>query len=151
MSTLFVSRTTTTIRSYPPRERLRAWLDRLIATDDSLAPALARVTLGGVMLSHVLQRGPEWFAAIGVVGALLLVTGAFARVGALLVATALTVVVMTLGLPLGSAVSWYAQNTTERLEYYALVTGLAAVTLVAGAGKWSVDRAWWKDSWSAWR
>ncbi|HYI08586.1 MAG TPA: hypothetical protein VEK57_05920 [Thermoanaerobaculia bacterium] len=36
--------------------------------------------------------------------------------------------------------NWYAERRGEGFEYHLLVLGLVAIVLIAGSGRWSIDR-----------
>lgn len=160
MSTLALSRT-----NFARDVDLRGALLRAIATTDSIGPFFARVALGGVMLPHALQKAFGWLGGHGfdgtvgfmtsklglplpltvaaiaseLVGAVLLISGTFARLGALLIATIMTVAVFAVHVPHGFVMNWYGTQAGEGFEYHLLALGLALVTFVCGGGKWSVD------------
>lgn len=144
---------------------LRRPLLRAIATTEGVGPFFARIALGGVMLPHAVQKAFGWLGGHGfdgtigfmtsklgiplplavaaiigeLVGAVLLISGTFARLGALLIATIMTVAVLAVHVPHGFFMNWYGTQAGEGFEYHLLALGLALVTLACGAGKWSVD------------
>jgi putative oxidoreductase len=152
-----------------PRGRGRAprssGLYGLIATDGSAAPAVARLTLGLVMLPHALQKLLGLFGGYGLAGtygyfttklglpsvlaatasiceiggAILLVLGAFSRLGAAAIMAVMIGAVVTTHLPNGFFMNWTGQQAGEGIEYHLLATALAVVVIIKGGGAWSTD------------
>lgn len=147
-------------------ETIQALVHRLLATDQhAVVPLIARVVLGAVMLPHATQKAFGWFGGQGfqptvaamtstfgvpaplavlaiiseLVGALCLITGAFARVGALLIAAIMIVAIAVVHLPNGFFMNWSGLQAGEGFEYHLLALALAAVVLVSGGGRYSVD------------
>jgi putative oxidoreductase len=90
--------------------------------------------------------GLPWLVAVTViliesVGALALVAGAASRVAAAGVAAVMLGAVVTTHVQHGFFMNWAGSQTGEGFEYHILALGLAAVVLVAGGGKASIDRA----------
>lgn len=137
----------------------------LMRTSDDVAPMVARVVLGLVILPHGLQKTvgmfggygfegtmgfltgagiPTLFAVLAIVaeslGALGLILGVLGRVAALGVAAVMgTAAVM---MHRGSFfMNWTGQQGGEGYEFHLLALGLALVVLIEGSGKLSVDRA----------
>jgi len=60
--------------------------------------------------------------------------------------TAASFIVIMLGaiatthLPCGFFMNWFGQQQGEGFEYHLLVIGMSSALLIAGEGKWSVDR-----------
>lgn len=151
-----------TVSDAPPRAALHA----LLATDESLAPAIARVVLGLVILPHGLQKtlglfggygftgtmgfltgaaGLPWIVALTVVlaesvGAAALIAGAASRVAAAGIAAVMIGATLTTHLANGFFMNWFGAQTGEGFEYHLLALGLAAIVLVHGGGRGSVDR-----------
>jgi putative oxidoreductase len=139
---------------------------RLLSTDDTLAPTVARVTLGAVMLPHGLQKtlglfggygfdgtmgfftgtmGLPWIVAFLAivaesVGALALLAGAAGRVAAFGIASVMIGAIVTSHLPHGFFMNWSGGQAGEGFEYHLLALGLAAIVIIAGSGRASVDR-----------
>ncbi len=159
--------TTTTISTPTPSTgALRAALARLFATDDALAPGLARVALGAVILPHGLQKtlglfggygfegtmgfftetmGLPWIVgflviAIESVGALALLAGFASRLAALGVAAVMTGAVLTSHLAHGFFMNWDGSAAGEGFEYHLLALALAAIVVIGGGGRASIDR-----------
>ena len=138
---------------------------QIIATSDSIAPAIIRVTLGLVMLPHGLQKTLGWFGGYGFtgtmgwltgtvgapwifallavlaesVGALMLIAGFGTRIAALGVGGVMAVAT-TIHWANGFFMNWSGSQKGEGFEYHVLALGMVVALLVAGGGKWSVDR-----------
>jgi putative oxidoreductase len=138
----------------------------VVATGRALG-TVARLTLGLVMLPHALQKAFGWFGGYGlagtyhyfttnvglpgviagiaitleIVGALLLVTGAFTRFGAAAILGVMVGAVVTTHLSHGFFMNWAGVATGgEGFEYHILAIGLAIVTIISGGGGLSIDR-----------
>jgi putative oxidoreductase len=146
---------------------LSALARRALATEERWAPALARLTLGLVMLPHGLQKtvgafgghgfegtmgflteaaGLPWLVALVVVlaesvGALALIAGAASRLAAAGIAAVMLGAAVTTHAQHGFFMNWFGNQAGEGFEFHVLALGLAAVVLVAGGGKLSIDRA----------
>lgn len=145
----------------------RAWLHRLTATDDAVAPAVARLALGAVMFPHGAQHALGWFGGHGFGGTFQWMTGtlgfpaplaALAIVVELLAPLALLVglggrlaALGLFGLMVGAAsthldsgffMNWFGslKAGAEGFEYHLVVMALAAVVVLAGSGALSLDR-----------
>jgi putative oxidoreductase len=144
----------------------RGWLAKLTSTKADLAPVLARVALGAVIFPHGAQKVLGWFGGHGIggtigfmkgmgiptvfaalaiaaefLGAIGLITGTLSRVAAFGVAMVMLVAMLTVHMGNGFFMNWTGTQAGEGFEYHILAIALAAVVMVAGAGKWSVDRA----------
>jgi len=158
---------TTTLHSTQGIKLRSGFFASLLRTDDSVAPLIARVALGLVILPHGLQKLLGWFGGYGFegtmgfltgqaglpwivaflviliesLGALALIVGALGRLAALGIVAVMTGAVVTSHLPNGFFMNWTGQQAGEGFEYHILAVALAAVVLVAGSGKASLDRA----------
>lgn len=137
----------------------------LTKTDDNLAPLIARVTLGLVMLPHGLQKTLGWFGGPGLegwigytgtigipaplavvialtesVGALALIVGIFGRVAAGLVAAVMVGAVAMVHARVGFFMNWTGAQPGEGFEYHLLALGLALIVIVLGSGRARVER-----------
>lgn len=137
---------------------------RLIATNGSWAPTITRVTLGAIMLPHALQKTVGLFGGHGfsdtftmftqqgiprpiaflvivgeLLGSLALLFGGVTRVGAATIAVIMAGAITMVHAPHGFFMNWSGQGGGEGFEYHLLAIGLAAVCLVQGGGKLSVD------------
>lgn len=144
----------------------KALLAKLTSTESSVAPLLARLTLGLVMFPHGAQKALGWFGGYGFsgtmgfftgkmgipapfaalaiaaefLGAIGLVTGTLSRIAAFGIAFTMLVAVLTSHLGNGFFMNWYGQAAGEGFEYHLLAIGLALIVIVKGGGLWSVDR-----------
>jgi putative oxidoreductase len=143
------------------------WLQRILATDANVAPAIARVALGLVMFPHGAQKALGWFGGHGLagtygfmtaklgipglfvvlaiaaefVGALALIAGFGSRIAAFGIAAVMLVAIAMVHLSNGFFMNWTGAQAGEGFEYHLLALALAAIVLVEGGGKGSVDRA----------
>lgn len=141
-------------------------LNRLLETEDSLAPLVARVALAVAIFPHGAQKVLGWWGG----GGLSPTFQAFNQMGMPAVLTALVLAAEFLGslgllfgfigrfcafgigcVMLGAVVlvhgqngffmNWQGNQPGEGFEYHILALGLALAVLIAGSGKWSLDRA----------
>ena len=142
-------------------------LAKLIRTEPNTAVAVARVTLGLVMLPHGLQKTLGLFGGYGFTGTMGYFTGtlgmshlvallviASESVGAIALIVgflsrfcAASLVIVMVGAVYmahwanGFFMNWFGNQPGEGFEYHLLVVGLALTVVVGGAGRWSIDRA----------
>lgn len=143
-------------------------LTALLATDASVAPAVARIALGLVMLPHGAQHALGLLGGYGFAGTLGWMTGTLgfpAPAAALAIVVELVAPIALLagfagrlaalgivGLMVGALtthwangffMNWFGKLPAgqEGFEYHLLVIALAAVVVIAGSGAASVDRA----------
>jgi len=140
-------------------------LSLLTQTNGSVAPLLARLTLGLVMFPHGAQKALGWFGGYGYsgtmgyftgtlhipvafaflaiaaefAGSLALIAGLFSRVAALGIAVVMAVAILTSHLANGFFMNWYGNQKGEGFEYHLLALGLALIVMICGAGKASLD------------
>ena len=141
-------------------------LSAILATADDLAPLLARVTLGAVMFPHGAQKLLGWFGGYGFAGtmgfftskmgipaplaflvimteffgALALLTGLMSRLSALAIGVTMLVAgYVNYGVSGSFFMNWFGNQKGEGVEYFLLALGLAAIVVVRGGGKWSLD------------
>ena len=140
---------------------------RLLATDRDAATAVARVTLGTVMLAHGLQKAFGWFGGYGFegtmafftntiglpavagfliillesAGALALIAGLAGRPIALGLVVVMAGAAWTVHRPNGFFMNWFADQKGEGIEFAVLAIALSIVVVLRGSGAWSVDRA----------
>ncbi len=144
----------------------RRWAKRALATDGDVTPAIARVALGLVMFPHGAQKALGWFGGHGLgatynafttmmgipgplaalaiatelLGALAIVFGVGSRLAALgMIGLMLTAIGMV-HLPNGFFMNWTGAQPGEGFEFHLLVLALAAIVVVKGGGKASLDR-----------
>ena len=142
-------------------------LHTLAATEATVAPLVARVSLGLLLFPHGAQHALGWFGGYGFAGTLGWMTGtlgfpapaaALAIVVELLAPLALVLGIGSrlaalgvVGLMLGALsthvangffMNWFGTQPagSEGYEYHLLVIALAAVVALAGGGALSVDR-----------
>ena len=156
---------TTLAQTTPSLSALPAPLARVLATDDTWTPTVARLVLGAVMLPHGLQKafgmfggygfdgtmgfltgtmGLPWIVAFLVIvveslGALALLVGLASRIAALGVAAVMAGAALTSHVAFGFFMNWDDSAAGEGFEYHLLAIGLAAVVMLAGGGKASLD------------
>jgi len=140
-------------------------INTLLATDRSALLTLLRVTLGLVILPHGLQKTFGWFGGYGFTGTM----GFFSSIGipaflgflaiaaesagAIALIAGVTTRVAAFGLVVnmlvaasmhranGFFMNWTGQQKGEGIEYHILFLAIAVVIMIAGAGRWSLDRA----------
>lgn len=144
--------------------QLSRLLSSLVATGDSLAPAVLRLALGLMILPHGLQKTLGWFGGHGFqgsmgyltgtvgapwllallailaesVGGLMLLAGLGTRVAALGVG-AVMLVAATMHWSNGFFMNWFGQQKGEGVEFHLLALGIAGALLILGGGRFSVD------------
>lgn len=145
----------------------RGWLAKLTSTNADVVPFLARVALGVVMFPHGAQKALGWFGGHGIggtigfmhgkagipvifaalaiaaefLGSIGLITGTLSRIAAFGIAMVMLVAMFMVHIGNGFFMNWEGTKGSEGFEYHILAIALAAIVMVAGAGKWSVDRA----------
>lgn len=141
-------------------------LKKFLSTEDQLAPLIVRVMLGVVMLPHGAQKalgmfGGGGFAAtmkgmsqgmgipsvvvlliiasefLGSVGLILGVATRFCAFGAFFIMTG---AIFMVHLSNGFFMNWFGKQAGEGFEYHLLAIGMAVALMIAGGGRWSVDR-----------
>lgn len=143
---------------------------RLLNTSNDVIPFIARVVLGLVILPHALQKTlglfggygldgtlgfmtsqgiPMFFAVLAIVaeatGALGLVLGLFGRVASFGVASVMIVAALVVHRS-HFFMNWTGTQGGEGYEYHLLALTLAAIVIVRGSGRWSLDRLLLKGS-----
>jgi len=155
-------------RATDSRPPSRITLGRLIATSDAIAPTILRITLGGVMLPHALQKTLGLFGGAGLsgtmqvfttqlhlpvllgagaifleqAGALALVLGLFTRAAAVATGIIMVGAVLTIHLQYGFFMNWFGTQAGEGYEFHLLVLAMVAALVIVGGGKASIDGAW---------
>ena len=147
-----------------PSRRLRDALQRLTATRDDVVPAILRVTLGGVILAHGLQKVFGWFGGYGIdgtmsffasigmpaplgalvilsdfVGSLLLVVGLATRFSAAAAGLVMAGAVLLVHLPNGFFMNWGGAPHGEGYEFHLLAMAMAVSLVIACGGRRSLD------------
>jgi putative oxidoreductase len=141
-------------------------LQLLCKTNNSLAPLLARLTLGLVMFPHGAQKALGWFGGYGFsgtmnfftqqmhipaplaflaiaaefAGSIGLIVGCLSRVAAFGIATNMVVAILTVHAANGFFMNWFGNQKGEGYEYHLLAIGLALIIIIHGAGALSLDR-----------
>ena len=134
---------------------------RLLATDRRIAPLVMRLTLGGVMLPHGVQKvfdkgigaTTEGFVKMGIpapfalagalaefVGAVLLLAGLFTRLAGFMLAVQMAVAAIMVHRANGFYMNWFGDQKGEGFEYHLLAIGLGVALTLTGGGLASVDR-----------
>ncbi len=142
-------------------------LQRLVATDSRVAPAIARLALGLVILPHALQKTLGWFGGPGfsgayeafrttmhipgplaflaifaeLAGSVGLILGVLTRVSAVAIIAVMLGAIGIVHLPNGFFMNWSGLQAGEGFEYHLLAIALGLVCLLEGGGRASVDRA----------
>lgn len=143
------------------------WIQRVASTQADLSPAIARIALGLVMFPHGAQKVLGWFggygfsgtygfltAKLGVpgplavlaivtefFGAIALVAGIGSRIAALGIAAVMLTAIGMVHLPNGFFMNWTGAQAGEGFEYHLLALALAAIVIVKGGGKASIDHS----------
>jgi len=141
-------------------------LDRLLRTNDSIAPLVTRLALGSVIFAHGAQKALGWFGGHGFggtmgfltegmglpgvvaflviliefAGAAALIAGAGGRLMALGIAGVMLGAVLTSHVGNGFFMNWGGNQAGEGFEFHVLAMAMAASLVVTGSGAWSVDR-----------
>lgn len=139
----------------------------LFATSDSLAPLIIRLTLAIVMFPHGAQKVlgafggyglsatmhaftqqmgiPAVFAALAIaaefLGPIGLFFGLLTRVAAFGIGIEMIVAAYMNHVKNGFFMNWAGNQKGEGFEYHVLVVGICIALMIAGGGRYSVDRA----------
>ncbi len=138
---------------------------RLITTSDAIGPTILRITLGGVMLPHALQKtlglfgGPGFSGtmqafttqlhlpavlAAGAIfleqaGALALILGLCTRAAAVAIGIVMVGAVLTVHQQNGFFMNWFGKQAGEGYEFHLLVLAMVAALIIEGGGRVSID------------
>jgi putative oxidoreductase len=144
---------------------LRHALHALLQTRADWVPTLQRVTLGGVVLGHGMQKALGWFGGGGVsgtvaffqnalhlpaavallvtfsdfVGSLALIAGFMTRVAAVGTGLVMVGAVVTLHASNGFFMNWFGNQAGEGYEFHLLALALVFALVRAGGGRASLD------------
>ena len=144
----------------------------LTQTTNSISPLVQRVALATVIFPHGAQKllgwfggygfkgtmafftgtmGIPWLLALGVVlieffAPILLLIGLGTRIAALGLAVVMTTAMLMVHVQNGFFMNWFGAQKGEGIEYFLLLLGLAISLLISGAGRFSVDRNFHKNS-----
>lgn len=140
---------------------------RILQTESTVAPVIARLTLALVLFPHGAQHLLGWFGGYGFTGTFGWMTGtlgfpaplaALAIVVEFVAPIALVLGLLgrpaalgLIGLMLGAAsthaadgffMNWFGwlPAGSEGFEYHIITIGLAATVVLTGSGAWSIDR-----------
>lgn len=150
---------------FADRDTLHGMLRTILSTGNNSLSLIARVFVGSVIFAHGAQKLLGWFGGKGwsgtmhfftewgfpaflvvflilfeSLGMLLLVVGLGGRIWAGLLIPVMAVAVIKARHYRWFFMNWYAEPRGEGYEYHLLVIGLALIVLIAGSGKWSIDR-----------
>jgi putative oxidoreductase len=140
---------------------------KLFFTKDDVALTIVRIGLGVVFFPHGMQKLLGWFggngfsgtmgfftdnlhipalfAALAILaeglGSLGLIAGLFTRIAAFAVTVNMIVAVYLLHWQNGFFMNWFGTQKGEGYEYHVLAIAMGVALMIAGGGKWSVDRA----------
>jgi putative oxidoreductase len=140
---------------------------KLLQTNDDTVALVLRLMLGVVFFPHGMQKLFGWFGGYGFegtmgfftgklgipalfaflaivaesFGAIALILGLGTRVAALSIAVEMAVAAMMLHVQNGFFMNWFGNQKGEGYEFHLLAVGMAVALMIAGGGKWSVDRA----------
>jgi putative oxidoreductase len=140
---------------------------KLFQTNDDVAALVLRLMLGIVFFPHGMQKLLGWFGGHGFegtmgfftgklgipalfaflaiiaesLGAIGLIVGLGTRVAAFGISITIAVAAMMLHVQNGFFMNWFGSQTGEGIEYHLLVIGMGVALMIAGGGKWSLDRA----------
>jgi len=140
-------------------------LQRLFQTNNNSAGFVARVALGVVILPHGLQKlfglfggfgfsaTMDYFVGTGLpaaiafliimaesFGALSLILGFLSKFAAFGISLIMLGAIFLVHLQHGFFMNWFGNQQSEGFEYHLLALGLGIATIIAGGGKWSVDK-----------
>ncbi len=148
-------------------EPSRSFFQRLVSTSARSAPAIARLSLGLVILPHALQKTAGWFGGHGytatyttfttqmgipgplaflaiaaeLLGAVALIFGFLTRLGALAIIAVMLGAIAIVHVPNGFFMNWTGAQAGEGFEYHLLAIAIAIVCLLEGGGRVSIDSA----------
>jgi putative oxidoreductase len=144
--------------------RARGRLAAFLTTTDSTLPTLLRVTLGGVILAHGLQKVFGWFGGYGIdgtmaffasvgmpsllgtlviasdfLGSLALIAGLLTRFSAAAAFAIMLGATLLVHLPNGFFMNWGGAPHGEGYEFHLLAMAMAASLAWSGGGRASLD------------
>ena len=140
---------------------------RIFATSAAIAPLVLRLTVAIVMFPHGAQKVLGWFGGHGFsatmhaftqqmgipavfaflaiaaefFGSIGLFVGLLTRVAAFGLAVEMIVAAQMNHVKNGFFMNWAGNQQGEGFEYHVLVVGACIALMIAGAGRWSIDRA----------
>ena len=139
---------------------------QLSATDDSLATAILRLTLGAVFFAHGAQKMLGWFGGFGFrgtmgfftdlmhvpaplaflaiaaefFGGIGLILGFLTRIAALGIGVNMAIAILAVHRAFGFFMNWTGTQKGEGFEFHILVLSIVSYLIIQGAGAFSVDR-----------
>jgi putative oxidoreductase len=139
---------------------------RLYATDDSIATAILRLTLGAVFFAHGAQKMLGWFGGFGFrgtmgfftdlmhvpaplaflaiaaefFGGISLIFGFLTRIAALGIGVNMAVAILAVHRAFGFFMNWTGTQKGEGFEFHILVLAIVSYLMIRGAGAFSVDQ-----------
>jgi putative oxidoreductase len=142
-------------------------LQKLLRTNNEIAPAILRLVLGVVFFAHGAQKMLGWFGGAGFsgtmgyfeqtmhvpavfaflaiaaefFGGIGLILGFLTRIAAFGITVNMLVAIAMVHLPNGLFMNWTGAQKGEGIEYHLLVLAMTATIMMVGAGAWSVDGA----------
>jgi putative oxidoreductase len=141
-------------------------IHRLYATDDSIATAILRLTLGAVFFAHGAQKMLGWFGGFGFrgtmgfftdlmhvpaplaflaiaaefFGGIGLIFGFLTRIAALGIGVNMAVAILAVHRAFGFFMNWTGTQKGEGFEFHILVLAIVSYLMIRGAGAFSVDQ-----------
>ena len=150
----------------------REIINQIVATNDSWTGMVLRLTLGGVLFPHAVQKLFGWFNGPGLSGEMhfmtqiaglssltaiaaiviecggmfLLLTGAGTRIAAVGIFGLFIGMIVFVHRPNGFFMNWFGKLPAgmEGFEYHLLVLGLCVAIFIEGGGRFSVDRLYFE-------
>jgi putative oxidoreductase len=149
-----------------PGTNTRSAAHAVFRTRSELAPAIARVALGLVILPHGAQKLLGWFGGYGftgtmqwftetmhipwifgfaailaeTIGGIALIAGLATRIAAAAVGAVFITAIVTVHAQHGFFINWFGNQKGEGIEYFLLGLALVAIVVIRGGGAGSVDR-----------
>ena len=141
-------------------------LNKFLRTEDDIKFFILRITAGFVVLAHGVQKLFGWFGGHGVsstidafgqwfgfpafitvlviladaIGSFFLILGLFTRFMAASVSAVMIGAIIFVHGRWGFYMNWYSEQRGEGFEFHLLVLAITVVLVIAGGGKWSLDR-----------
>jgi putative oxidoreductase len=138
---------------------------RILATDSSWVPTLARIILGIIFFAHGSQKTFGWFGGPGLrqtlrtltevmglptiialaavaaefAGGAALILGFAARLSALVIAVNMLAAIFMVHGKYGLFMNWFGDRKGHGIEYHLLALALSMVIIAQGAGALSLD------------
>ncbi|MDF3065826.1 MAG: hypothetical protein K0R38_1427 [Polyangiaceae bacterium] len=137
---------------------------RLLSTTDSVVPTLLRLSLGGVIFAHGLQKAFGWFSGYGIdgtmsffssvgipsllgalvilsdfLGSLALLLGFATRFSAAAAFAVMLGAALIVHLPNGFFMNWGGAPHGEGYEFHVLALAMASSLVISGGGRAAVD------------